>query len=85
MVDYFFEVVMWMQSGLEEIYPKENMHMGLLDSIVGQCFRDEKAGRVVVFTGDRRNRGYLVKSTDQELKIKAFLKVSFALTFQSSY
>lgn len=25
--------------------------MGLLDSIVGQCFRDEKAGRVVVFTG----------------------------------
>jgi hypothetical protein len=64
---------MWMQSGLS----KENMHMGLLDSIVGQCFRDEKAGRVVVFTGDRRNRGYLVKSTDQELKIKAFLKMFF--------
>jgi hypothetical protein len=51
--------------------------MGLLDSIVGQCFRDEKAGRVVVFTGDRRNRGYLVKSTAQELKIRAFLKMFF--------
>jgi hypothetical protein len=51
--------------------------MGLLDSIVGQCFRDEKAGRVVVFTGDRRNRGYLVQSADQELKIRAFLKMFF--------
>jgi hypothetical protein len=51
--------------------------MSLLDSIVGQCFRDEKAGRVVVFTGDRRNRGYLVKSTAQELKIRAFLKMFF--------
>jgi hypothetical protein len=51
--------------------------MGLLDSIVGQCFRDGKAGRVVVFSGDRRNRGYLVKSTDQELKIRAFLKMFF--------
>jgi hypothetical protein len=51
--------------------------MGLLDSIVGQCFRDEKAGRVVVFMGDRGNRGYLVTSTDQELKIRAFLKMFF--------
>jgi hypothetical protein len=51
--------------------------MGLLDAIVGQCFRDERAGRVVVFTGGRRNRGYLVKSTDQELKIRAFLKMFF--------
>ena len=51
--------------------------MGLLDSIVGQCFKDETAGRVVVFTGDRRNRGYLVKSTAQELKIRAFLKMFF--------
>jgi|SRR5580692_1023822 hypothetical protein len=51
--------------------------MGLLDSVVGQCFRDEKAGRVVVFTGDRRNRGYLVTSTDQELRIRAFLKMFF--------
>jgi hypothetical protein len=51
--------------------------MGLLDSVVGQCFKDEKAGRVVVFMGDRRNRGYLVTSTDQELRIRAFLKMFF--------
>jgi hypothetical protein len=55
--------------------------MGLLDSVVGQCFRDEKAGRVVVFTGDRRNRGYLVTSTDQELRIRAFLKMFFCAHF----
>jgi hypothetical protein len=51
--------------------------MGLLDSVVGQCFRDEEGSRVVVFTGDRRNRGYLVTSTDQELRIRAFLKMFF--------
>ena len=52
--------------------------MSLLDSVVGQCFRDEKAGRVVVFTGDRRNRGYLVKSPRDELKIRSFLKMFFS-------
>ncbi len=52
--------------------------MGLLDSIVGQCFRDEKAGRVVVFTGDRRHRGYLVRSEAEELKIRSFLKMFFS-------
>jgi hypothetical protein len=52
--------------------------MGFLDAVVGQCFRDEEAGRVAVFTGDRRNRGYLVKSVDEELKIRSFLKIFFS-------
>ena len=51
--------------------------MGFLDSIVGRAFRDEKAGRVVAFSGDRRNRGYLVKSEAEELKIRAFLKMFY--------
>jgi hypothetical protein len=51
--------------------------MGLLDSIVAPCFRDEKVGRVVVFYGDRRNRGYLVKSELEEQKIRSFLKMFF--------
>jgi hypothetical protein len=52
--------------------------MGLLDSIVGKSFRDEKAGRVVVFAGDRRHRGYVVKSNSEELKIRSFLKMFYA-------
>jgi hypothetical protein len=52
--------------------------MSFLDSIVGQCFRNEKAGRVVVFTGDRRHRGYLVKSAADELKIRSFMKMYFS-------
>jgi hypothetical protein len=52
--------------------------MGLLDSVVGQSFRDEKAGRVVVFSGDRRNRGYLVRSLGEEQKIRSFLKMFFS-------
>jgi len=55
--------------------------MGLLDSIVGKSFRDEKAGRVVVFTGDRRHRGYVVKSDSEELKIRSFLKMFYAAHF----
>ena len=60
---------------------EENVHMGLLDSIVGKSFRDENAGRVVVFTGDRRNRGYVVKSESEELKIRSFLKMFYAAHF----
>jgi hypothetical protein len=53
--------------------------MGLLDSLVDGRFRDDKAGRVVVFAGDRRNRGYVVRTEAEELKIKWFLKMfSFA-------
>ena len=55
--------------------------MGLVDSIVGKSFRDEKAGRVVVFTGDRRNRGYVVKSESEELKIRSFLKMFYFAHF----
>ena len=55
--------------------------MSLLDSIVGKSFRDEEAGRVVVFTGDRRNRGYVVKSESEELKIRSFLKMFYFAHF----
>ena len=51
--------------------------MGLVDSIVGRAFRDEKGSRVVVFAGDRRNRGYVVKSNAEELKIRSFLKMFY--------
>jgi len=51
--------------------------MGILDSIVSSAFRDEKAGRVVVFSGDRRSRGYIVRSAAEELKIKSFLKMFY--------
>jgi hypothetical protein len=49
--------------------------MGFLDSIVDRSFRDEEAGRVVVFPGACRNRGYLVKSEAEELKIRSFLEM----------
>ena len=51
--------------------------MGLLDSMVSSAFRDDPAGRVVVFSGDRRNRGYIVRSPADELKIKSFLKMFY--------
>jgi hypothetical protein len=53
------------------------MRVGLLDLLIRPCFRDEKAGRVVVFPGDRRHRGYLVKSEVEEQKIRAFLKMFY--------
>jgi hypothetical protein len=55
--------------------------MSLLDSMVGTAFRDEKVGRVVVFSGDRRNRGYIVRSPADELKIKSFLKMFYFAYF----
>ncbi len=55
--------------------------MALLDSIVGARFRDEKVGRVVVFSGDRRTRGYVVKSESEELKIRSFLKMFYFAHF----
>lgn len=51
--------------------------MGVVDSLVGRCFRDEKPGRVVVFPGDRPNRGYVLKSESEELKIRYFLKMFY--------
>jgi hypothetical protein len=52
--------------------------MALLDSIVDASFRDDAAGRVVVFSGGRRNQGYLVRSVAEELKIRSFLKMFMA-------
>jgi uncharacterized protein YjeT (DUF2065 family) len=57
------------------------MPMALLDSIVGARFRDEKAGRVIVFSGDRRTRGYIVRSESEELKIRSFLKMFYFAHF----
>jgi hypothetical protein len=62
------------------IHPRR-MLMALLDSIVGACFRDEKTGRVVVFSGDRRTRGYIVRSESEELKIRSFLKMFYFAHF----
>jgi hypothetical protein len=60
------------------IYPKENrIHMALLDFIVDANFRSEAVGRVVVFPGDRRHRGYVVKSQAEELKIRSFLRMFY--------
>jgi hypothetical protein len=55
--------------------------MSLLDLVVDTNFRDEKAGRVVVFSGVGRNKGYLVKSPADELKIKSFLKMFYFAHF----
>ena len=53
--------------------------MGLMDSIVSKAFRNEPAGRVVVFSGDRQ--GYMVRSEADELKIKSFLKMFYFAHF----
>jgi hypothetical protein len=51
--------------------------MALLDLAVDANFRSEPAGRVVIFPGGRRNRGYLVKSESEELRIRSFLKMFY--------
>ena len=51
--------------------------MALLDLVVDANFRNEQAGRVVIFPGGRRNRGYLVKSESEELRIRSFLKMFY--------
>jgi uncharacterized protein YjeT (DUF2065 family) len=66
-----------MESARAEESARGEHAMSLLDAIVSRSFRDEEAGRVVVFMGDRRHRGYLVKSEADELKIKSFLKMYF--------
>jgi hypothetical protein len=55
--------------------------MALLNSIISANFRSEKAGRVVVFPGDRRHRGYVVRSESEELKIRSFLKMFYCAHF----
>ena len=51
--------------------------MALLDLVVDANFRNEQAGRVVIFPGGRRTRGYLVKSESEELRIRSFLKMFY--------
>jgi hypothetical protein len=51
--------------------------MAFLDLVVDRNFRSEQAGRVVIVPGGRRNRGYLVKSELEELRIRAFLKMFY--------
>ena len=59
--------------------------MSFLDPIVARYFRDQEVGRVVVFPGERGNRGYLVRSEAEEAKIRSFLKMfefgQLAVTF----
>jgi hypothetical protein len=55
--------------------------MSILDLIVDANFRTENAGRIVVFSGDRRHRGYLVRSPADELRIKSFLKMFYFAHF----
>lgn len=55
--------------------------MSLLDTIVDANFRSEGAGRIVIFSGDRRHRAYLVKSPADELRIKSFLKMFYFAHF----
>jgi hypothetical protein len=63
--------------GLKEEIPD----MALLDLVVDANFRSEPVGRVVIFPGLRRHRGYLVKSQDEELKIRSFLKMFYLAHF----
>ncbi len=51
--------------------------MGLIDTIVDRSFRDTQSGRVVIFSGDPRKRGYVVRSVAEERKIKSFLKMFY--------
>jgi hypothetical protein len=51
--------------------------MGILNSIVGARFRNEKSGRVVVFPGDSPTRGFVVRSNAEESKIRSFLQMFY--------
>jgi len=51
--------------------------VGLIDALVNRTFRETPAGRVVVFSGDPRKRGYLVRSPVDEQKIRSFLKMFY--------
>jgi hypothetical protein len=51
--------------------------MGLIDALVNRSFRETPSGRAVVFSGDPRKRGYLVRSPADEQKIRSFLKMFY--------
>lgn len=52
--------------------------MALLDLVVDTKFRNEQVGRIVSFPGFPRNRGFLVKSQNEELRIRSFLKMFYS-------
>jgi hypothetical protein len=56
---------------------REQATVGLIDALVDRSFRDTPAGRVVVFSGDVRRRGYLVRSLAEEQKLRSFLKMFY--------
>lgn len=62
-------------------FKDESLDMALLDLVIDANFRSEQVGRVVVFPGDRRNRGYVVKSAVEELRIRSFLKMFYFANF----
>ena len=45
--------------------------MGFIDALVNRSFRETPAGRVVVFSGDPRKRGYLVVKSQQVIPVEA--------------
>lgn len=51
--------------------------MGVIDALVNGSFRETPVGRVVVFSGAPRKRGYLVRSPAEEQKIRSFLKMFY--------
>jgi hypothetical protein len=57
------------------LFSKEKIRMGLIDFIADRSFRDDQAGRVVIFGGNFRSRGYRVGTKAEELKIKSFIKM----------
>jgi len=69
------------QEGAVLEFEEEIPDMALLDSIVDANFSSEQAGRVVIFPGSGRHRGYLVKSAAEELKIRSFLKIFYFAQF----
>ncbi|HVN45793.1 MAG TPA: hypothetical protein VMT66_11230 [Steroidobacteraceae bacterium] len=49
--------------------------MRFVDLLVNRSFRNDPAGRVVVFDGVGHGRGYRLRSTEDELRIRAFLRM----------
>jgi hypothetical protein len=71
----------WTYEGSILEFEEESLDMALLDLIIDANFRSEQVGRVVVFPGDRRNRGYVVKSAVEEMRIRSFLKMFYFAHF----
>src|SRR5580658_10153079 len=66
-VDRLCRLIIWREVALLRAMGRLGIYgrrttMGVLDAFVSGAFRDEAAGRVVVFSGGRRNRGYVVRS-----------------------